>query len=324
MDYQEESGTYEEACGDYGSDSITSFWNIKACELQKQNSSPYRQTSRNNKVFMSDWGFNCVLMPNGQAVLCNGFTCSVQITDSDKLKVVFNINFRSSNNEESVTYEPYGMALLDKDRVIVSVPSVKVLQPISITPHVQLEEEMTLKIAQYDVICRNRKIYVSTDDLNEWSAFICGGIQVLSLHGEVLQNIHLFERPRRFCVDHDGVILLTQTKLKQCPIRQLKDKRGIKCAVCDDEGNIMMSSLNEVLVAKSGSQETKTLIKEEKTPYSVYQNLPQHHCRIAFSLNQSDNSRLCYNMAIHYSSGYIAHQSSQLPSFMWKKYKLDM
>ena len=85
-------------------------------------------------------------------------------------------HLKSPKNEESGSHKPYGIALLDNHRVIVTVPSAKVLQPITITPNVNLEEEMILRITPYDVVCRNRKLSVSTDDLNQWSVFSCGGI----------------------------------------------------------------------------------------------------------------------------------------------------
>ena len=77
MDCQEESGTHGEACGEYGSDSITSFMNIKSCDLQKHIPYTNGQAGRYDKQLMWDWGLSCVSMPNGQAV-CPLFRSQMQ------------------------------------------------------------------------------------------------------------------------------------------------------------------------------------------------------------------------------------------------------
>ena len=306
----EESGN--EDSGDHGSDSVTSFWNIKTCTFQEQYQ-PYFGNEWYDKRFTTDWGFGCVLMPNGQAVLCNGMKCCVQIIELTSPQVV----------EISCAHEqPYGITLLDKDRVIVSVPSAKVLQPISITPGVQLGKQILLKIAGYDVECRDNKFYVSTDNLNEWAGFICGGIQVLAQNGDVLQNIQLFERPRNFCVDNNGVVLVNAMKRKNNYeiIRHVSVLRQPNCVIMDDDGNVMMSSSNEVLVVKSGGTETKTLINEQN-PYSTGQ--PAKPFRIAFSYSPSDDSLLCF-------AAFLSSEINNPPDyrcsiqFMCKKYKLEV
>ena len=249
-------------------------------------------------------------MPNGQAVLCNGMKCCVQIIESTSPQVV----------EISCAHEPYGITLLDKDRVIVSVPSAKVLQPISITPGVQLGKQILLKIAGYNVICRDKKFYVSTDNLNEWSGFICGGIQVLAQNGDVLQNIQLFERPSNFCVDTDGIILITYLKPKQPTARHVLVHRQPNCVIMDDEDNIMMSSAKEVLVVKTGGTETKTLIKEQHRHYS---GLPRQPTRVALSYNPSDESLLYFAAVLSSEINNPGNYQCRI-QFTCKKYKLDM
>ena len=287
----DEPGNYDEACGEHGSDSVTSFWNIKTCTLQGQLNLSYGNVQYYNEHFASDWGFGCVLMPNGQAVLCNGIECSVKILDKVQRKsVVTDIPLKCP--EGYGKYKPYDIARLDKNRVIISVPSAKVLQPILIIPHVQLEKQMNLKIVPYNLVCYNNKIYVSTDDLNEWACFVCGGIQVLAQNGDVLQNIQLFQRPRLFCVDNNGVVLVDTVKSKTslANTRHLSVPRLMNRVIIDDESNIMLSSCDEVLVVKTGGTETKTLVKEQNPPNQ--QQSP--NTRIAFSYNPSGDRLLCY------------------------------
>ena len=97
--------------------------------------------------------------------------------------------------------------MLDNRRIVVSVPSTKLLQIISVMPIVELGREISLNYSCYAVACHNTNIYVSTDNLNKWSAFVCGGIEILSDVGHVIKTIQLFETPERIFVQSDGNII---------------------------------------------------------------------------------------------------------------------
>ena len=195
---------------------------------------------------------------------------------------------------------------------------------------------MNLKIVPYNLVCYNNKIYVGTDDLNEWACFVCGGIQALAQNGDVLQNIQLFERPRLFCVDNNGVVLVNALKRKQSweIIRHVSVARQPNCVIIDDESNIMMSSCDEVLVVKTGGTETNTLVKEHN-PYltNLTPNQRQsQHTRIAFSSNPSGDRLLCYTAFLagdNQGTQNINHTGQRPPyicyiQFTCQMYELDM
>ena len=74
-------------------------------------------------------------------------------------------------------------------------------------PTVELGREISLKYSVYELACHNTNIYVSTDNLNKWSLFVCGGIEILSDVGQVIKTIQLFETPERIFVQSDGNII---------------------------------------------------------------------------------------------------------------------
>ena len=187
---------------------------------------------------------------------------------------------------------------------------------------------MVLRIACYALVCHDKKIYVSTDDLNKWSCFVCDGIQVLSLNEEVLQNIQLIQRPRRFCVDNDGKIPFNCITPKNINVCQINVPKAPDCFVCDDEGNILLSSGNEVLVVKSDGTENKILIKED----NFFSKTEEQNNKIAFSYNKSNNTLLCFMAELRSENSAAQSASfpkSQNPYFChvnstWKRFILDM
>ena len=162
----------------------------------------------------------------------------------------------------------------------------------------------------------HKGVYISRTCFRN-ACFVCGGILFLAQNGDVLQNIQLFQRPRHFCVDNNGVVLVNALQRKQSweIVRHVSVARQPNCVIIDDEGNIMMSSSNEVLVVKSGGTETNTLINEQN-PYSK-------PSRVAFSYSPSDDSLLCF---VAFLSSEINNPPDYRCSiqFICKKYKLEV
>ena len=180
------------------------FWDIRSCRLVKKGTI-YMGGQAGDIIEVS-----CCIMPNGESVLCCKPQGVVYIMNKD-LSVKQRINLTddplADTDKGKTKHQPYQVAMLDNKRVVVSVPSTRLLQIISVTPIVELGREISLNYSCYAVACHNTNIYVSTDNLNKWSAFVCGGIEILSDVGHVIKTIQLFETPERIFVQNDGDII---------------------------------------------------------------------------------------------------------------------
>ena len=180
-------------------DDANIFSDISSCSLVKKATIPLGRLP--GIVF--DSKVSCCIMPNGESVVCCNPGGAVYILNKDlTVKEKISLNPTGTTN-----HQPYQVAMLDNRRVVVSVPSAKLLQVISIMPTVELGREISLKYSGYELACHNTNIYVSTDNLNKWSAFVCGGIEILSDVGHVIKTIQLFEKPERILVQNDGNII---------------------------------------------------------------------------------------------------------------------
>ena len=171
------------------------FWNISSCSLVKKATLPTgNQLGTGLRVA-------CCIMPNGESVVCCNPEGAVYVLNKDlTVKQILRLT-------GATQHQPHQVAMLDNRRIVVSVPSAKRLQIISIMPTVELGLEISLKYSCYAVACHNTNIYVSTDNLNKWSLFVCGGIEILSDIGHVIKTIQLFETPERIFVQSDGNII---------------------------------------------------------------------------------------------------------------------
>ena len=180
-------------------DDTNIFWDISSCSLVKKATIPL--DFRRRGYF--DSKVSCCIMPNGESVVCCNPEAAVYILNKDlTVKQKINLNPTGTTN-----HQPYQVAMLDNRRVVVSVPSAKLLQVISIMPTVELGREIFLKYSCDEVTCHNTNIYVSTQNLNKWSVFGCGGIEILDDCGDVIKTIQLFETPKRIFVQSDGNII---------------------------------------------------------------------------------------------------------------------
>ena len=180
------------------------FWDISSCSLVKKATIPLENQ------FGTGQRVACCIMPNGESVVCCDPEEAVYILNKD-LSVKQRINLTddplADTDKGKTKHQPYQVAMLDNKSVVVSVPSAKLLQIISIMPTVELGREISLKYSGYELACHNTNIYVSTQNLNKWSAFVCGGIEILSDVGHVIKTIQLFETPERIFVQSDGNII---------------------------------------------------------------------------------------------------------------------
>ena len=169
------------------------FWDISSCSLVKKGTIMIE-----NRLGLR---VACCIMPNGESVVCCQPEGAVFILNKDlTVKQILRLT-------DATQHQPHQVAMLDNRRIVVSVPSARLLQIISVMPIVELGREISLNYSCYAVACHNNNIYVSTDNLNKWSAFVCGGIEILSDVGHVIKTIQLFETPERIFVQSDGNII---------------------------------------------------------------------------------------------------------------------
>ena len=239
------------------------FWNISACRLVKKKDINIGWQAGDNKV-------SCCIMPNGESVLCCQPEGALFILNKDltvKQKINLTDDPRADTDKGINEHQPYQVAMLDNKRVVVSVPSAKLLQIISIMPTVELGLEISLKYSGYELACNNTNIYVSTDNLNKWSAFVCGGIEILSDVGHVIKTIQLFETPERIFVQSDGNIIY-QPEERNCLKYVTKD--GVITAtypfpgfrsdsVFDKQGHVLQFDNDKICVRSIDGKQQKVV-----------------------------------------------------------------
>ena len=304
-DYELVESSSEELTG-------TSFRHFTSCSLVKCSNLDYVQ----HLYPQQQYSLGCCLMSNGEAVLCDNVDCSVKVVDTNmniKLKIPL-----TKDNRDGQFHTPNDVALLDDRRVVVSIPTAKILQILSVIPAVEVGREIVLKYACYGVACYNNNIYVSTDNLNRCSCLVCGGIEVLSEKGDVIKTIQLFERPDRIFPLKDGNIMYTvhgnnqlkcvagdSSKIPAC----LRDRN----CIMDEEGNQLCCYGNSVRIRQSDGKDKK-LLQEKFNPW-----------RVQISPRSKVTSALCYNKSNHFLLHYSLSISGPPSggSLMLKKYKLE-
>ena len=279
-----------------------SFRHFTSCSLVKCSDLGYHQ----KLTPLQQYSLGCCLMSNGEAVLCDNLDCSVKVVDTNmniKLKISL-----TRDNQDGKIHEPYDVALLDDRRVVVSIPTAKTLQLLSIIPAVELGREIILKYACYGVACYNNNIYVSTDNLNRWSCFVCGGIEVLSEKGDVIKTIQLFERPDQIFPLKDGNIMYTvhgkeQVKCVGRDSSKLPKFLGDRNCIMDEEGNQLCCYGNSVLIRQSDGKDKILLQRQEDEGPPVL-------------------SAVCYNKSNHFLLYFFMSARWEAGSRILKKYKL--
>ena len=243
-------------------DDANIFWDISSCSLVKKVTIPL--AFRGQGYF--DSKVSCCIMPNGESVVCCQPEGAVFILNKDlSLKQRINPNPTGTTNH----HQPNEVAMLDNRRVVVSVPSAELLQVISIMPTVELGREISLKYSCDKVTCHNTNIYVSTHNLNRWSAFGCGGIEILSDVGDVIKTVQLFETPERIFVQSDGDIIY-QSCVNKCLKYVTKD--GVITAkypvsgfrsdsVFDKQGHVLQFDDDKICVRSIDGQQQKVVFQ---------------------------------------------------------------
>ena len=165
------------------------------------------------KLFPKDFGnqiTGIVQLPNEQVVVVVGGSC-LKILDKG-LQTKLSLNATSKFHPQSQRwYSPkIKIALFDGRRVAALISCQTVvdsLHVISVFPSTEVSNEIKLKYVCEHFACSNNKIYCYYPDLNRSTFFICPGIEILSINGEVLKTIQLFDQVSCFCPSKDGDII---------------------------------------------------------------------------------------------------------------------
>ena len=259
-----------------------------------------------NLIHLHPNSLGCCLMPNGEAVVCNIGDYSVTVVDTN---MNMKLQLPRKMSSGGPVHPSNDVARLDDRRVVVSIPTAKILQILSVIPALELGREIVLKYACYGLACYNNNIYVSTDDLNRWSCFVCAGIEVLSENGDVIKTIQLFERPDRIFPLNDGNIMYTVHGKKQvkCVGRdssKIPEFLGDRNCIMDEEGNQLCCYRNSVLIRQSDGKDKILLQKQEGFPVS-------------------EPSAVCYNKSNHFLLYFYVSRFQGNYSMMLEKYKLE-
>ena len=212
-----------------------------------------------------------------------GDTWHLKLLDSDmKTKLVFDIN----NKLDSARLKPTSvdMAVFDRKRVAVAMTGslieqkgmaeepVSSIHLITVYPSVEISPEIKLKYKTEKINCFNNKMYCYSPNLKRSRFMPCPGIEILSINGELLKSIQLFDTVSCFCPTKDGDIVYFGSrnmdnnysqKVYRCVSRdnieifsQLRSELPeYDACISDIEGNIIVShSGNIVLLNPDGSQ----------------------------------------------------------------------
>ena len=226
-------------CGSTEDVQEKSFSKIKSCSLMKE-------------ANLSEWcdiSDSCFL-PDGEIVLVESHYGHFKVLDSD-LKVT--VELRLWKSEQKAKH----VAVVDRNTVVAFVSPSKLLQFITIKPELKIGEEIRIKCECDGLACFKKELYVYTRCLDERSCLRYEGFQILSLKGEILKIIPLFDDILCFSLTKKGNIMYFG-----CRLINEKKESFLKCItkdgsiVCqspfpkadlpgdmepDDEGNIIIN-----------------------------------------------------------------------------------
>ena len=181
---------------------------------------------------------------------------------------------------ETCNKSKINIALFDGRRVAASiscvVPSrghgghVNILHVLSVFPNIEIGQEIKLKYTCELIACSNNKIYCYSPDLNKSTLIACPGVEMMSLNGEVLTTIQLFDQVSCFCPSVDGgIIYFGNREVDGCKTevfrRVTKDNVEVFSHACvekpiyataDKAGNLIVLTLsgNVIVLNPDGSR----------------------------------------------------------------------
>ena len=194
-------------CGSSEEVNEKSFLKIKSCSIVKE------------ATFSSMYICDCCFLPDGQAVLCEtGYKNSLIFLDKD-------LNVTLELRQQKLDFAPKHVAAVDSNTIVVSISKAKRLQFISVMiPEVRFGQEIALSCECNGISCFKNNLYLYSHCLDESAFFKYEGFQILSLKGQMLKTIPVFDYIDRFCITKSSNILYCGNR----PIRNSKQTFSIK------------------------------------------------------------------------------------------------
>ena len=242
-----------------------SFLDIKSCSVV---------TEADVRVLSDDkvpYIYGCCWMPDGQVILCDFDNSNIKILDKD-FKIKFTAPCASA---------PFDVDCINETSAVVTLPSAKALQFISVKPGFKFQQKRDLNLNCKGACAHGKNIFVCIDESEPSKT----GVKVLNLNGDDVSFIsHLGSGdPRNLCVTTDGTkIYYTGGSDKSFFIKcvtkdgygifsvsssDLKSPRGI---VHDERNNIMICDFRKkcVQIINAEGKCGKILLTEKDIMYA--------------------------------------------------------
>ena len=258
-------------------------------ELVVQSFADIRSFSVVRKVEVNDYIdlSNACFLPNGDIVLCS--EKGITILD---MKMDVKVQIYPQNNYS----EPKHTAIVDNRTFVVSIPTRKYLQLVSVTPSVKIGRGIPLNCFCEGLACYKKHFYVYTRSLEETSCFVFSGIQVLSPVGRLLKRIDMFDYISCFDISRDGNVLYYGHKPWNI------EKKVFKCVKSD--GDIVFEipekeAPNALTVDEDGCTITfeqtpgKITVRKSKGVHSVWLPMEKTGVIEAFSMRYNKYTNTC-------------------------------
>ena len=206
-----ERGSSEETLECVSNVSTKLFSDIASCRLVKQ-----RLIEGWDK---GDQITGIVQLSNGKLVVVVRSECGydkyLKILD-ETFETKLDFDMRSQYQNVHIDESKIKIALFDGNRVATLISCrmlrkeihelVNIIHLISVDPYM-VGAEIKLKYTCEHIACSNNKIYCYSPDLRRSTMISCPGVEILSINGEVLKTIQLFDQVSCFCPTKDGGIV---------------------------------------------------------------------------------------------------------------------
>ena len=251
---------------------------------------------------------DCCFLPDGQAVLCEtSYKKSLIFLDKD-------LNVTLELRQQKSDFAPKHVAAVDSNTIVVSISKAKRLQFISVMmPEVSFGQEIALSCECNAISCFKNSLYLYSRCLDESAFFKYEGFQILSLKGQMLKTIPVFDNIDRFCITKSSNILYCGNR----PIRNSKQSFSVKYVTkggvirfqCQVDGGLpsaIASDHDGIVIAFEQSTKCVLVVAKDGTRKEV----------LKFS---SEPSAVCYSekndtllVALYEGSGYSKVQLYKL------------
>ena len=254
-DIQIDENDDEVECGSAEEKNEKSFLNIKSCSLVE------------NKSFSTPMSMgDCCFLPDGQIVLCET-DCRNSLVFLDK-----DLNVTVELKPQKSDFAPKHVTAVDTNTIVVSISKLKCLQFISVMmPDVSFGQKIPLSCECNGITCSKNKLYVYSHCVDESAVFKYEGFQILSLKGQVLKKIPIFDTLNTFCLTESSNILYcgsrTSDVSKQVFLKHVRKQGGIgfQCSVDGDVPSAVASDYDENVLAFEQSTANLVVVKKDGT-----------------------------------------------------------